>query len=63
MVQHPREPTAVVWPLTRKPTQMNTPMTVRPVETAADRKAFVEVAFRLNAGNPALWTVVLSAAE
>ena len=33
------------------------------VETAADRKAFVEVAFRLNAGDPALWTVVLSAAE
>jgi len=27
-------------------------MTVRPVETAADRKAFVEVAFRLNAGDP-----------
>ena len=27
-------------------------MTVRPVEAAADRKAFVEVAFRLNAGDP-----------
>ena len=27
-------------------------MTVRPVETAADRKAFVEVAFRLNEGDP-----------
>ncbi len=35
-----------------KPTQMNMHMTVRPVETAADRKAFVEVAFRLNAGDP-----------
>jgi hypothetical protein len=27
-------------------------ITVRPVESAADRKAFVELAFRLNAGDP-----------
>src|SRR3546814_20165029 len=31
---------------------MNPHVTVRRVETAADRKAFVELAFRLNAGDP-----------
>lgn len=31
---------------------MNPHITVRRVETAADRKAFVELAFRLNAGDP-----------
>jgi hypothetical protein len=31
---------------------MNPHITVRPVETAADRKAFVGLAFRLNAGDP-----------
>src|SRR3546814_14241395 len=31
---------------------MNPHSTVRRVETAADRKAFVELAFRLNAGDP-----------
>src|SRR3546814_5177309 len=31
---------------------MNPPITVRRVETAADRKAFVDLAFRLNAGDP-----------
>jgi GNAT superfamily N-acetyltransferase len=31
---------------------MNAQITVRPVETAADRKIFVEVAFRLNARDP-----------
>ena len=31
---------------------MNMHVTVRPVETAADRKAFVELAFRLNADDP-----------
>ncbi len=31
---------------------MNAHITVRPVETAADRKTFVDLAFRLNAGDP-----------
>jgi hypothetical protein len=31
---------------------MNAHITVRPVESAADRKAFVELAFRLNASDP-----------
>jgi hypothetical protein len=31
---------------------MNPHITVRPVQNAADRKAFVELAFRLNAGDP-----------
>lgn len=31
---------------------MNAHITVRPIETAADRKAFVELAFRLNASDP-----------
>jgi GNAT superfamily N-acetyltransferase len=31
---------------------MSAQITVRPIETAADRKAFVDLAFRLNAGDP-----------
>jgi GNAT superfamily N-acetyltransferase len=31
---------------------MNAHITVRPVETAADRRTFVDVAYRLNAGDP-----------
>lgn len=31
---------------------MNAQITVRPIETAADRKTFVDLAFRLNAGDP-----------
>lgn len=36
------------------------PVTVRPVETAADRRAFVDVAFRLNEGDPN-WVAPLKA--
>jgi GNAT superfamily N-acetyltransferase len=34
-----------------RPDSMNTHIIIRPVETAADRKAFVELAFRRNAGD------------